>query len=103
MPNCFFEDDADHNLICEGETLYGYITYKVYNEITRPDWEYILSFYKLLVIYGGGGKDYPKPVFKKEIELNQIDAYWINLEMADDNYHIHGYLMGAEGNVVADL
>ncbi len=102
----FFRYGADPNLESEGETLYDYIVFKVYNDTPRNDndWENLRHFYKLLVAYGGGGGDghYPKPQLTG-VNPDRIDDYDIELSWHDDHYHIIGNLVDKEGNDVGRL
>ena len=86
----FFLYGADPNLESEGETLYDYIVYKVYNDppIDDNDWENLRHFYELLVAYGGGGGDrhYPKHQLTGA-NPDRIDDCDIELPMHDDNNH----------------
>lgn|GEM_PF-3291304 len=103
----FFRHGADPNLICDGETLYDYVLFKVYNDdlYDENDWENLRHLYKLLVLYGGGGKKLGRgrPEFTGDIDLNRIDEYDVRLHLCEDGYHIAGTLVDEEGNEVALL
>ncbi len=103
----FFQHGADPNLVCDGETFYDYVRFKVYNDDTydENDWQNLLHLYKLLVLYGGGGKTlgYKRPEFKKAIDLSKIDEYDVRLYACDDGYHIAGMMVDGEGNEISFL
>ena len=101
----FFRHGANPNLIAEegGEPLYDFVLYKVFNEGVNKDWDYLLSFFKLLVAYNGGGVDYPKPRLWAKIDKRKIDDYWIEFAMCDDHYHIEGFLLDPNGNRIGEL
>lgn len=103
----FFEYGADPNFTSpdEPEPLYDYVLWKVYND--RPDsddeWENLKQFYKLLILYGGGGKyHYSKPELH-DIDMSRIDDYDIMLYLDDDNYHVGGLLIDKDRNVYGEL
>ncbi len=102
----FFQYGANPNLIRERESLYDYVVYKVYNDIPENDndWENLIHFYKLLIIYGGGNdkSHYGKPILYN-IDQNKVDEYDVVLSRHGDNYHIVGKLIDRNGNVVGEL
>ena len=101
-----FRYGANPNLECEGERLYDYIVYQVYNDApgNAADWENLLQFYKLLVIYGGGDAEhgYRKPILH-DIDPEKADDYDILLYRCDDGYHIGGRLIGKDGTNHGEL
>ncbi len=102
----FFRHGADPNLTPDGEveSLYDYVLFKVFDgDIVGSEFDYLLSFFKLLIAYGGGGKGYRKPILSEEIDKDRIDDYQIELEMCDDNYHIKGYVVNPEGERIGEL
>ncbi len=102
----FFQHGADPNIKYDGETLYDYIVFKIYNDTATDenDWENILHLYKLLVIYGGGSEDgaYGKPALKS-IDLNKADEYEVRFSKHEDGYHITGVLVDGDGKNVGKL
>lgn len=102
----FFQHGADPNIRCDGETLYDYIVFKVYNDtaLDENDWENLLHLYKLLVIYGGGSEcgAYGKPDLKS-IDLNKTDEYRVRFSKHEDEYHISGFLVDGDGKIVGEL
>lgn len=102
----FFRYGANPNLICEGEGLYDYVLFKVYNDrpVSKGDLENLLRFYMLLVLYGGGGLEhgYTKPKIYN-VDVNKADDYHIELHRCDDGYHFKGYLVGKDGEILAEL
>ncbi len=103
----FFEHGADPNLDVDGdgETLYDYVLFKVYNDPPSDDddWENLRHFYMLLVLYGGGGKGhYSRPVLKG-VDLNNIDRYDVKLYLDEDGRHIIGELEDDKGNSLGRL
>ena len=103
----FFAHGANPNMIVDGETLYDYIRFKVYNDppYDKNDWENLRQLYKLIVIYGGGGKALgrERPELKEEIDLNKIDEYTVRLYLCEDGYHIMGVLLDGDENEVGLL
>lgn len=103
----FFARGANPNLIVDGETLYDYVLFKVYDETPNDDndWENLLHLYKLIIVYGGGGKALgrERPELKEEINLNRIDEYTVRLYRCEDGYHIEGKLVDGNENVVGLL
>ena len=102
----FFQYGANPNIKCDGETLYDYVLFKVYNDTPRDDddWENLRHFYKLLVLYGGGEDtgEYPKPRLE-DIDPKNADEYDVILMQHEDGYHIIGKMVDDDGNVVGDL
>lgn len=101
----FLEYGADPNLRddVDIESLYDYVLFKLVEDSYSDDWEYLRSFFKLLVIYGGGGQGYPKPEFYTSIDKSRADDYQVVLQKADDGYHIELYLLDKEGNIIARI
>lgn len=99
----FLSHRADPNLLLEGETIFDYVTYKVYNEIGELDWPYLVSFYKLLVLYGGGGHGYGTPGISEPIDLSRADDYQIRFCREEDGYHISGFLLNPDGKIIGQL
>ena len=101
----FFRHGADPNIVPEAgeESLYDYVTFKVFNDSPGYDWDYLLDFYLLLIAYGGGGLGYPKPEFIKEIDKDKIDNYRLAFERCDDGYHIAGYILSPDGEKIGRL
>ena len=99
----FLSHGADPNLLLEGETIFDYVTYKVYNEIGDWDWHYLVSFYKLLVLYGGGGHGYGTPEISEPVDLSRVDEYQIRFRQHEDGYHIEGYLLNPDGKIIGQL
>lgn len=98
----FLEFGGDPNLLCEGETLFEYIVYKVFNEMSEPDWEYIKRFYILLLAYGGG-KEYLGDKISSRIDKSKLNSYDISFQLCDDGYHIRGYLVDSGGVILGEL
>lgn len=96
----FFEYGADPNLLCDcPETLYDYVLWEVFNDDTPHDWEYICSFFKILIAYGGGGGEshYGKPKLTQAIDKSRIDEYELKLYLCEDGYHLEGHLFDPDG------
>lgn len=99
----FLEHGANPNLLVEGETIYDQVTYEIYNEPGLLNWDYSIRFYKLLVLYGGGGRVYGKPEFSEPIDLNRADEYQVCLYRCEDGYHIEGHLLNPDGEDIGIL
>ena len=105
----FFKYGADPNLKCDGETLYDYILFKVYEDDPNDDndWENLLHLYKLLILYGGGGEASQhysgRPELTASIDMSKIDEYDVRLHICEDGYHIAGHLVDGEENEVGIL
>lgn len=93
---------ANPGMICDNETLYEYVRYKVFNERDDHDYNYIILFFILLVVYGEenlkGSLNYIKP-FNKDIAL----AYRIYFKDAGDGYHEIGMIYGPDGKTYAEV
>lgn len=100
----FFKYGADPNIEWDGETLFDFVTYEIYNHVGQT-WEfgYLCRFYKLLVLYGGGGHGYGKPEFSEPIIHERADEYSIAFEICEDGYHIRGHLLNPEGKEIGVL
>ena len=100
----FLAHGADPNLIVEGLSVYDYATIEVYDFFEETSWwPYILKIYKLLVLYGGGGHEYEKPVFSEPIDLRRADEYQIRFRQEEDGYHISGFLLNPDGKIIGQL
>ena len=98
-----FEYGADPCLEYDGETLYDYVIYKVFNEIGDPDWDYTVSFFIILLAYGGTSKNYRVPEFTESIDKNRIDEYSLKFFLCEDGYHIEGYLQNPDGSEIGQI
>lgn len=98
-----FEHGADPTLECDRETLYDYVIFKVFEEMGDPDWDYTLSFFKILLAYGGTSENYRKPVFTEPIDKDRIDEYKIKFYRCEDGYHIEGYLENPDGVEIGQI
>jgi len=97
----FFEFGGDPNLWYECETLYDHVLWEVSNDDHTPhDWEYVCSFFKILIAYGGGGGrgSCPKPKLLEPIDKNRIDEYEFKLFLCKDRYHYEGHLFNPDGD-----
>ena len=100
----FFAFGANPNISVEGETLFDFITFKVYDgDYHGQELRFLVDLYKLLIIYGGGGSCYPKPELTEAIDMGRIDDYTVELLLCDDGYHITGYLLNPEGIRIGHL
>ncbi len=106
----FMQYGADPNLVVEGETVYDYVVYEVYNHPESSSWEYRVDFYKLLVLYGGGGHvykngahGYGKPELSESIDYSRADDYRVWLYQCEDGYHIEGHLLNPDGEDIGIL
>ena len=99
----FLDHGADPNLKCDGETLYDYVLFKIFNEMSDPNWEYLLEFYKLLIAYGGGGFSCPKPVLSEPIDKTRVNEYDICFFPCADGYHLEGYIFDPDGKDIGKV
>lgn len=106
----FFEYGANPNLINDGDHLFEYVAYRVYEddwigidgaEFERR-WKYLCNFYKLLIAYGGGDRYY-KPELSEEIQLDRLEDYEVIVRTCEDGYHVQGILLDPEGNEIGLL
>lgn len=102
ITNTLLRYGADPASVCDNETLYWYVHYKVFNEYGSPDYDYIVSFFTLLIVYGAEKLqrcvDYKKP-FNKDIAL----AYRFCFKDVGDGYHKTGVIYGPSEDVYAEL
>ncbi len=56
------------------ESLMDYVLWKVFNEISDDDWEYILKFFVYLIAYGGKLSN-GMPEIYQTIEKDNLDEY----------------------------
>lgn len=99
----YFQYGADPNLMTDGETVYDYVTFNIFEHMGDRDWDYLLGFYKILIAYGGGGVEYPKPNLTEPIDKDRIDDYDIRFHLAEDGYHIIGYVITPDGRNIGRL
>ncbi len=100
----FLSHGADPNLIVEGLSVYDYATIEVYEFFAETSWwPYILEIYKLLVLYGGGGHEYEKPVFSESLDLRRADEYQVRFSREADGHRISGYLLNPDGKIIGQL
>jgi len=95
----FFEYGADPNIKCDdGETLFDYVFYKVFNDSHDSEWNYLCQFFLLLIAYGGGGVGhYPTPQLAEPIDKQRIDEYELRLFLWEDGYHLEGHIFTPDG------
>ena len=96
----FFEHGADPDIECEdGETLFDYVFYKVFNDAHDSEWNYLCQFFMLLIAYGGGGgtSHYPKPQLTEPIAKTRINEYELKLFLCEDGYHLEGHIFNPDG------
>ena len=94
----YFKYGADPNLVFDPpESIYDYVTYEVFNHMGEYDRDYLIGFYKLLIAYGGGGKQYPTPNLSEPIDIEKIEDYEIRFFQAEDGYHIIGRVFTPDG------
>lgn len=95
----FFEYGADPNIKCDdGETLFDYVFYKVFNDSHDSEWNYLCQFFMLLIAYGGGGVGhYPTPQLAEPIDKQRIDEYELRLFLWEDGYHLEGHIFNPDG------
>lgn len=93
----FLEHGADPNIPIDGVALYDYVTYEAFEHIGEYDRDYLLKFYLLLVAFGGGGKEYPKPELAEKIDLDHIFEYDFKFFRCEDGYHLEGHIFTPDG------
>lgn len=101
----FLDHGADPNLVLEGEPLISFVGYSVYNEAGMSGWAYFREFYKLLVLYGGGGGRgaYKRPEFSEPIDKTRAHEYRLRLYLCEDGYHVEGRMFNPEGKEIGIL
>ncbi|MCR4600357.1 MAG: ankyrin repeat domain-containing protein [Clostridia bacterium] len=104
----FFQHGANPNLEIDQESLYDYVQFKIWmnEENSKNDMENLLQLFKLLVLYGGGGKslgrEYPK--LSDNVDLNRIDEYEFILDFKGKYHNIYvEKLVDKGGNTVATI
>jgi len=97
----FFEYGADPNLAEDAETLYEYVRYKVFNEMSSRNWEVYLRFFKLLVAYDDSGKNHDE--FSEPIDKARIDDYTIAFYLCEDGYHTEARVIAPDGRDIGRL
>ena len=95
----FFEYGADPNLIVDGETIYDHVIWEVFDPDAVHGEEYLLSYFKRLLAYGGGGKPSSsrKPKFTEPIDTTRIDEYQIQFVKQPGSNHEVGHLLNPDG------
>lgn len=94
----FFEYGADPDFAIDGEKLFYYLEYEVFNEAGKFAWEYQCRLYILMIAYGGGEKTLSAPM-----DLERLEEYDIIFTPHEDGYHIVGHLIDPEGNDIGIL
>lgn len=97
----FFEYGADPDLVVGESTVYDKGLWKIFNgSFEEHEVEYLISFLKILIAYGGGeGKSqYPKPQFIQEIDKERLDEYDLDFLLHEDGFHMEGRIVDPEGN-----
>ena len=94
----FFEFGGDPNIRVDGETLYDHVICEVFYDDIPHDREYLYSFFKLLLAYGGGGgkSNSPKPQFTEVIDRDRIAEYTLKFVPREDGYVV-GHLINPDG------
>lgn len=94
----FFEFGGDPNIRVDGETLYDHVIWEVFYDDIPHDREYLYSFFKLLLAYGGGGgkSNSPKPQFTEVIDRDRIAEYTLKFVPREDGYVV-GHLINPDG------
>ena len=100
----FFAHGADPNLESDGESLYDYVLFKVFNDtpLDDNDWENLRHLFLLLAIYGGGGKCYPRPILQ-DVNMGRVDDYDIVFSPHESGHGLIANVVDGEGNIVGWL
>ena len=97
------EYGADPCVVEDGEALYDDVLFDVFNGVEAPeDVGYVYDFFVMLILYGGYGISYPKPVFIKEVDRSRLEDYMLCLRPAGNN-KLRGFLLGPDDDDVAYL
>ena len=98
----FFRYGADPDLVCDGEALYDYVCFKVFDDAPndKNDWENLRHLFLLLVVYGGGRLTRRVCPILKDIDINRIDEYDIVIRRHEDGYHLVGKLIDGNGKEI---
>ena len=84
----------------EGEDLFSYVVFGVFNDDRDTSWEYLCRFLIMLVAYGASN-DYCHPEILKEFDKSYMAQYRLNLLPVGDGYHLTGEITDGNGEVIA--
>lgn len=84
----------------EGEDLFSYVVFGVFNDDRDTSWEYLCRFLIMLVAYGASN-DYCHPEILKKFDKSNMAQYRLNLVPVGDGYHLTGEITDGNGEVIA--
>lgn len=84
----------------EGEDLFSYVVFGVFNDDRDTSWEYLCRFLIMLVAYGASN-DYCHPEILKKFDKSYMAQYRLNLVPVGDGYHLTGEITDGNGEVIA--
>ena len=84
----------------EGEDLFSYVVFGVFNDDRDTSWEYLCRFLIMLVAYGASN-DYCHPEILKKFDKSYMAQYRLNLVPVGDGYHLTGEITDGKGEVIA--
>ena len=84
----------------EGEDLFSYVVFGVFNDDRDTSWEYLCRFLIMLVAYGASN-DYCHPEILKKFDKSYMAQYRLNLLPVGDGYHLTGEITDGNSEVIA--
>lgn len=94
------EYGADPCSVSDGEDLFSYVLYAIFNDSYDEIWEYRTRFFILLVAYGGKcGQCVPQII--KTFDKSNMQQYQFGFLQHEDGYHLTGYIYDQNGDTVA--
>lgn len=100
MAQLLLEHGADPCIISDGEDLFSYVLYAIFNDSYDELWEYRARFFILLVAYGG--KCYRcEPKIIKPFDKTNMQQYRFGFWEHEDGYHLSGYIYDQNDDTIA--
>ena len=85
----------------EGEDLFSYVLYAVFNDDDYETLREYRSRFRILLVAYGGENDYCHPEILKEFDKSNMSQYRFNFIPVGDGYHLTGEITDGNGEVVA--
>lgn len=93
--------NADPSIVIEGEDLFSFVAWSVFNDDYGELWKYRAQFFVLLVAYGGKS-DYCMPEIVREFDKSDMQQYRFYLVPAGKDT-FSGVIVDKEKNIFAYL